>query len=216
MSQQQQQQQHHQQQQQQPFINAALPPGYPYYYAAAAAAAASSMMPSGCTQYGAPVISASAPMVSPAANSHGAGSSAQFQKPAGYASHSYGTGYDDLTQGQDYKSSGYSAVSQSANKSAGSSSGHAGVANSCDLQMNPASAYGKVGAQVGSSEFAVEVSRVLRTDARPTTPPDGAVRSPHAAGLGVRFSSQRPSQAAGPPKIPPGKPHNITGYWAAN
>lgn len=58
------------------------------------------------------------------------------------------SGYDDLTQGQDYKSSAYSTVSQSGTKSGGSSSGHAGVSNNADLQMNTVSAYSKTHAQV--------------------------------------------------------------------
>ncbi|XP_069332620.1 ubiquitin-associated protein 2 [Eulemur rufifrons] len=103
---------------QQPFLNPALPPGYSYaglpYYTG---------MPSGF-QYGPTMF------VSPAsAKQHGVNLSTPttpFQQAGGYGQHSYGTGYDDLTQGTaagDYTKGGYGGSSQTPTKSAGSGPG---------------------------------------------------------------------------------------------
>ncbi|XP_012512554.1 PREDICTED: ubiquitin-associated protein 2 isoform X1 [Propithecus coquereli] len=103
---------------QQPFLNPALPPGYSYaglpYYTG---------MPSGF-QYGPTVF------VPPAsAKQHGVNLSTPttpFQQAGGYGQHSYGTGYDDLTQGTavgDYTKGGYGGSSQTPTKSAGSGPG---------------------------------------------------------------------------------------------
>ncbi|XP_075864920.1 ubiquitin-associated protein 2 isoform X2 [Microcebus murinus] len=100
---------------QQPFLNPALPPGYSYaglpYYTG---------MPGGF-QYGPPVF------VPPAsAKQHGVNLSTPttpFQQAGGYGQHSYGTGYDDLTQGTaagDYTKGSYGGSSQTPTKSAGS------------------------------------------------------------------------------------------------
>ncbi|XP_006143171.1 ubiquitin-associated protein 2 isoform X1 [Tupaia chinensis] len=103
---------------QQPFLNPALPPGYSYtglpYYTG---------MPS-AFQYGPTMF------VPPAsAKQHGVNLSTPttpFQQAGGYGQHSYGTGYDDLTQGTaagDYSKGGYGGSSQAANKSSGSGPG---------------------------------------------------------------------------------------------
>uniref|UniRef100_A0A673V1R3 Ubiquitin associated protein 2 n=1 Tax=Suricata suricatta TaxID=37032 RepID=A0A673V1R3_SURSU len=103
---------------QQPFLNPALPPGYSYtglpYYTGVPSA----------FQYGPTMF------VPPAsAKQHGVNLSTPttpFQQASGYGQHSYGTGYDDLTQGTaagDYTKGGYGGSSQAQNKSAGSGPG---------------------------------------------------------------------------------------------
>ncbi|ELW70263.1 Ubiquitin-associated protein 2 [Tupaia chinensis] len=111
---------------QQPFLNPALPPGYSYtglpYYTG---------MPS-AFQYGPTMFELTylSPQVPPAsAKQHGVNLSTPttpFQQAGGYGQHSYGTGYDDLTQGTaagDYSKGGYGGSSQAANKSSGSGPG---------------------------------------------------------------------------------------------
>ncbi|KAM6230913.1 ubiquitin-associated protein 2 isoform 2-T2 [Porphyrio hochstetteri] len=106
---------------QQPFLNPTLPPGYSYtglpYYAGVPG------VPS-AFQYGPTMF------VPPAsAKQHGVGlntASTPFQQASGYGQHSYGAGYDDLTQGTaagDYSKGGYSGSSQAQNKSAGTGPG---------------------------------------------------------------------------------------------
>ncbi|XP_008064988.1 ubiquitin-associated protein 2 [Carlito syrichta] len=103
---------------QQPFLNPALPPGYSYaglpYYTGVPSA----------FQYGPTMF------VPPAsAKQHGVNLSTPttpFQQASGYGQHSYGPGYDDLTQGTaagDYTKGGYGGSSQAPNKSAGSGPG---------------------------------------------------------------------------------------------
>ncbi|XP_062937973.1 ubiquitin-associated protein 2 isoform X4 [Cynocephalus volans] len=102
---------------QQPFLNPALPPGYSYtglpYYTGVPSA----------FQYGPTMF------VPPAsAKQHGVNLSTPttpFQQASGYGQHSYGTGYDDLTQGTagDYTKGGYGGSSQAPNKSTGSGPG---------------------------------------------------------------------------------------------
>ncbi|XP_009884102.1 PREDICTED: ubiquitin-associated protein 2-like [Charadrius vociferus] len=106
---------------QQPFLNPTLPPGYSYtglpYYAGVPG------VPS-AFQYGPTMF------VPPAsAKQHGVNlntASTPFQQASGYGQHSYGAGYDDLTQGTaagDYSKGGYSGSSQAQNKSAGTGPG---------------------------------------------------------------------------------------------
>ncbi|XP_027758216.1 ubiquitin-associated protein 2-like isoform X2 [Empidonax traillii] len=106
---------------QQPFLNPTLPPGYSYtglpYYAGVPG------VPS-AFQYGPTMF------VPPAsAKQHGVNlntTSTPFQQASGYGQHSYGAGYDDLTQGTaagDYSKGGYSVSSQAQNKSAGTGPG---------------------------------------------------------------------------------------------
>uniref|UniRef100_A0A8C5X3U8 UBA domain-containing protein n=1 Tax=Malurus cyaneus samueli TaxID=2593467 RepID=A0A8C5X3U8_9PASS len=106
---------------QQPFLNPTLPPGYSYtglpYYAGMPG------VPS-AFQYGPTMF------VPPAsAKQHGVNlntASTPFQQASGYSQHSYGAGYDDLTQGTaagDYSKGGYSGSSQAQNKSAGTGPG---------------------------------------------------------------------------------------------
>ncbi|KAG8456870.1 hypothetical protein GDO86_002601 [Hymenochirus boettgeri] len=106
---------------QQPFLNPTLPPGYSYtglpYYAGVPG------VPS-AFQYGPTMF------VPPAsAKQHGVNlntASTPFQQAGGYGQHSYGTGYDDLTQGTaagDYSKGGYNAPLQAQNKSAGTGPG---------------------------------------------------------------------------------------------
>ncbi|XP_074062066.1 ubiquitin-associated protein 2 isoform X9 [Macrotis lagotis] len=103
---------------QQPFLNPTLPPGYSYtglpYYAGVPSA----------FQYGPTMF------VPPAsAKQHGVNlntATAPFQQAGGYGQHSYGAGYDDLTQGTaagDYSKGAYSGSSPAQNKSAGSGPG---------------------------------------------------------------------------------------------
>ncbi|XP_027730306.1 ubiquitin-associated protein 2 isoform X8 [Vombatus ursinus] len=103
---------------QQPFLNPTLPPGYSYtglpYYAGVPSA----------FQYGPTMF------VPPAsAKQHGVNlntATAPFQQASGYGQHSYGAGYDDLTQGTaagDYSKGAYSGSSPAQNKSAGSGPG---------------------------------------------------------------------------------------------
>ncbi|XP_056659871.1 ubiquitin-associated protein 2 isoform X4 [Monodelphis domestica] len=133
---------------QQPFLNPTLPPGYSYtglpYYAGVPSA----------FQYGPTMFTSSQGIVShvgpgdvrpperahhcvslplqvpPAsAKQHGVNLStatAPFQQASGYGQHSYGAGYDDLTQGTaagDYSKGAYSGSSPAQNKSAGSGPG---------------------------------------------------------------------------------------------
>ncbi|XP_061872780.1 ubiquitin-associated protein 2-like isoform X3 [Colius striatus] len=113
--------QQNQTQTQQPFLNPTLPPGYSYaglpYYAGVPG------VPS-AFQYGPTMF------VPPAsAKQHGVNlntASTPFQQASGYGQHSYGAGYDDLTQATaagDYSKGGYSGSSQAQNKSAGSGPG---------------------------------------------------------------------------------------------
>ncbi|XP_064901136.1 ubiquitin-associated protein 2-like isoform X3 [Columba livia] len=106
---------------QQPFLNPTLPPGYSYtglpYYTGVPG------VPS-AFQYGPTMF------VPPAsAKQHGVNlntASAPFQQASGYGQHSYGAGYDDLTQGTaagDYSKGGYSGSSQVQSKSAGTGPG---------------------------------------------------------------------------------------------
>ncbi|KAF1569039.1 Ubiquitin-associated protein 2, partial [Eudyptes schlegeli] len=106
---------------QQPFLNPTLPPGYSYtglpYYAGVPG------VPS-AFQYGPTMF------VPPAsAKQHGVNlntASTPFQQASSYGQHSYGAGYDDLTQGTaagDYSKGGYSGSSQAQNKSAGTGPG---------------------------------------------------------------------------------------------
>ncbi|XP_062984383.1 ubiquitin-associated protein 2 isoform X2 [Elgaria multicarinata webbii] len=107
---------------QQTFLNATLPPGYSYtglpYYAGVPG------VPS-AFQYGPTMF------VPPAsAKQHGVGlnaASTPFQQAGGYGQHSYGAGYDDLTQGTaagDYsKGGGYPGSSPAQNKASGSGPG---------------------------------------------------------------------------------------------
>ncbi|XP_068944059.1 ubiquitin-associated protein 2 isoform X5 [Petaurus breviceps papuanus] len=103
---------------QQPFLNPTLPPGYSYtglpYYAGVPSA----------FQYGPTMF------VPPAsAKQHGVNlntATAPFQQASGYGQHSYGAGYDDLTQGTaagDYSKGAYSSSSPAQSKSAGSGPG---------------------------------------------------------------------------------------------
>ncbi|XP_063309885.1 ubiquitin-associated protein 2 isoform X4 [Pelobates fuscus] len=105
---------------QQPFLNPTLPPGYSYtglpYYAGVPG------VPS-AFQYGPTMF------VPPAsAKQHGVSlntASTPFQQAGGYGQHSYGAGYDDLTQGTagDYSKGGYSGSSQAQSKSASTGPG---------------------------------------------------------------------------------------------
>ncbi|KAK7867696.1 hypothetical protein R5R35_011563 [Gryllus longicercus] len=89
---------------QQPMLNpTALPPGYAYFYGGG-------MMPGGF-QYGTPAIY---PMP-PATNTHGSTTTTQYPKPGSYGS-GYGSGYDGLSQNQDYSKTGYVSGSQSQTK----------------------------------------------------------------------------------------------------
>uniref|UniRef100_A0A8C9SRQ2 Ubiquitin associated protein 2a n=1 Tax=Scleropages formosus TaxID=113540 RepID=A0A8C9SRQ2_SCLFO len=117
--QQQQQQNHHGSQQ--AFLNPALPPGYgytglPYYPGVPGVPSA--------FQYGPTMF---VPPTS--AKQHGVGlsnPSTQFQQPAGYGQHTYGSGFDDLTQGPaggEYSKGSYSGSSQAQAKSAASGPG---------------------------------------------------------------------------------------------
>ncbi|KAG8191646.1 hypothetical protein JTE90_016440 [Oedothorax gibbosus] len=87
----------------QTFLNPALPPGYGYYFAGG-------MMTGGIAHHYAPAP----PIfpVPPATNTHGATTNAQFQKANAYGSHSYSSGYDSLSQTQDYSKGTYGAASQ--------------------------------------------------------------------------------------------------------
>ncbi|CAL1294429.1 unnamed protein product [Larinioides sclopetarius] len=85
----------------QAFLNPALPPGYGYYFAGG-------MMTGGIHHYAAPPIFP----VPPATNTHGATTNTQFQKANAYGSHSYNSGYESLTQAQDYTKGTYGAASQ--------------------------------------------------------------------------------------------------------
>ncbi|XP_066271973.1 ubiquitin-associated protein 2-like isoform X7 [Branchiostoma lanceolatum] len=135
--QQQQQSTHHGQTQ--AFLNpaAGIPPGYnysmPFYHGVAGIA------PTGFN-YG------PAMFMAPATKQHGAGTATtQFQQPGGYGqpgTHGYGTGYDDLTQTQDFTKSGYPSGTQTGSKgtvgSTGKGSVSSGTSAGSDLNM-----YGK-------------------------------------------------------------------------
>ncbi|KAI8478207.1 hematopoietic stem cell homeostasis, partial [Branchiostoma belcheri] len=84
--------------------------------------------------------------MAPATKQHGAGTATtQFQQPGGYGqpgTHGYGTGYDDLTQTQDFTKSGYPSGTQTGSKgtvgSTGKGSVSSGTSAGSDLNM-----YGK-------------------------------------------------------------------------
>nr|CAD7196532.1 unnamed protein product [Timema douglasi] len=89
---------------QQPMLNATtLPPGYAYFYGGG-------MVP-GSFQYGTPAIY---PMA-PATNTHGSTTSTQYPKPGSYGS-GYSTGYEGLSQNQDYGKTSYVSGNQTQNK----------------------------------------------------------------------------------------------------
>lgn len=111
---------------------AALPPGYGYYFTGGMMAAG------GIHHYAPPLFP-----VPPATNTHGATTNTQFQKATAYGSHSYGSGYESLTQTQDYSKATYGTTSQ--NQVKGVSAGSGAVA---DLS---ASVYSKAHAQLAKS-----------------------------------------------------------------
>ncbi|XP_078684248.1 ubiquitin-associated protein 2-like isoform X4 [Branchiostoma floridae x Branchiostoma belcheri] len=135
--QQQQQSTHHGQTQ--AFLNpaAGIPPGYnysmPFYHGVAGIAPTGFNYPP-------------AMFMAPATKQHGAGTATtQFQQPGGYGqpgTHGYGTGYDDLTQTQDFTKSGYPSGTQTGSKgtvgSTGKGSVSSGTSAGSDLNM-----YGK-------------------------------------------------------------------------
>ncbi|XP_035220242.1 protein lingerer-like isoform X2 [Stegodyphus dumicola] len=113
------------------FNPAALPPGYGYYFAGG-------MMPGGIPHYAAPPIFP----VPPATNTHGATTNTQFQKANAYGSHSYNSGYESLTQAQDYTKGTYGAASQNQVK---------GVSGSGAVPDLSGSVYSKTHAQLAKS-----------------------------------------------------------------
>ncbi|XP_061469325.1 ubiquitin-associated protein 2 isoform X2 [Rhineura floridana] len=141
---------------QQPFLNPTLPPGYSYtglpYYAGVPG------VPS-AFQYG------PAMFVPPAsAKQHGVSlntASSPFQQASGYGQHSYGAGYDDLTQGTaagDYSKGGYAGSAQAQNKSSGSgpgkgvsvTSGNTGVPDISGSVYNKTQTFDKQGFHAGT------------------------------------------------------------------
>ncbi|XP_059359227.1 ubiquitin-associated protein 2-like isoform X2 [Carassius carassius] len=107
-----------QQGQTQAFLNPPLPPGYGYtslpYYPGVPG------MPS-AFQYGPAVF-----MPPASTKQHNMGPSSQYQHQAGYSQHTYGPGYDELSQahaGGDYGKGGYGGSSQSQAKAVTNSSG---------------------------------------------------------------------------------------------
>uniref|UniRef100_A0A672SX38 Ubiquitin associated protein 2b n=1 Tax=Sinocyclocheilus grahami TaxID=75366 RepID=A0A672SX38_SINGR len=107
-----------QQGQTQAFLNPTLPPGYGYtslpYYPGVPG------MPS-AFQYGPTVF-----MPPASTKQHSMGPSSQYQHQAGYSQHTYGPGFDELSQahaGGDYGKGGYGGCSQSQAKAVSNSSG---------------------------------------------------------------------------------------------
>ncbi|XP_026125581.1 ubiquitin-associated protein 2-like isoform X1 [Carassius auratus] len=107
-----------QQGQTQAFLNPPLPPGYGYtslpYYPGVPG------MPS-AFQYGPAVF-----MPPASTKQHNMGPSSQYQHQTGYSQHTYGAGYDELSQahaGGDYGKGGYGGSSQSQAKAVTNSSG---------------------------------------------------------------------------------------------
>uniref|UniRef100_A0A673LNQ5 Ubiquitin-associated protein 2-like n=1 Tax=Sinocyclocheilus rhinocerous TaxID=307959 RepID=A0A673LNQ5_9TELE len=107
-----------QQGQTQAFLNPPLPPGYGYtslpYYPGVPG------MPS-AFQYGPTVF-----MPPASTKQHSMGLSSQYQHQAGYSQHTYGPGFDELSQahaGGDYGKGGYGGCSQSQAKAVSNSSG---------------------------------------------------------------------------------------------
>uniref|UniRef100_A0A8C1PFS0 Ubiquitin associated protein 2b n=2 Tax=Cyprinus carpio TaxID=7962 RepID=A0A8C1PFS0_CYPCA len=107
-----------QQGQTQAFLNPPLPPGYGYtslpYYPGVPG------MPS-AFQYGPAVF-----MPPASTKQHNMGPSSQYQHQTGYSQHTYGPGYDELSQahaGGDYGKGGYGGSSQSQAKAVSNSSG---------------------------------------------------------------------------------------------
>lgn len=95
-----------------------------------------------------------------ASNAHGSASSTQYAKPGGYGA-SYGSGYDSLTQSQEYGKTGYVSSSQSQSKpGVGANAGTAGSA-ATDIAANMM--YGKSHVALSkvnvSTREAVRVSR---------------------------------------------------------
>lgn len=226
-----------QQQQQQQYINAAtaLPPGYPGYYYTGG------LMPSGYTQYGTPLFPASAALVPPVTNTHGATTNAQYQKPAAYGSHNYNSGYEDLAQVQEYaKATAYAGSSAAQSKVSGSTGTGSNSAADLSQQINAASAYSKHATQFDKQGFhtgtpppfnmthlaaggAATGPIGVGTTAYPA--PFMPVMTHHHSPMlhghhlqqdGQTGSTQRATQNAGPQKVSAGKPYNSTGYWGAN
>ncbi|XP_007429367.1 ubiquitin-associated protein 2 isoform X1 [Python bivittatus] len=141
---------------QQPFLNPTLPPGYSYtglpYYAGVPG------VPS-AFQYGPTMFvpPASAKQHSVTLNA----ASTPFQQASGYGQHSYGAGYDDLTQGAaagDYSKGPYVAASQAQSKSSGSGAGkgvsvtssNTGVPDISGSVYNKAQTFDKQGFHAGT------------------------------------------------------------------
>lgn len=102
-----------------PFLNTTLPPGYPGYSTLPYYAAGPGLMPPGL-QY--PAVFPAVSSVQPTNRGQtGTTPHSAFQQsytqPGSH--NTYGTGYDELTQAQDFNKSGYSSISQSQSKGSG-------------------------------------------------------------------------------------------------
>lgn len=132
----------------QPMLSATLPPGYAYFYNAAG------MMP-GSFQYGTPAIY---PQMPAATNAHGSTNLSQYPKPSNYGS-AYGSGYDALTQSQDYAKSGYVGGTQTQNKAGGV--GVNAVTTGSSVATDLSAMYGKSHAALGKVNVSISIPPAL-------------------------------------------------------
>uniref|UniRef100_A0A670YVH0 UBA domain-containing protein n=1 Tax=Pseudonaja textilis TaxID=8673 RepID=A0A670YVH0_PSETE len=144
---------------QQAFLNPTLPPGYSYtglpYYAGVPG------VPS-AFQYGPTMFvpPASAKQHSVTLNA----ASTPFQQAGSYSQHSYGAGYDDLTQGTvagDYSKGPYVAATQAQNKSAGGGAGKGNMGGALFLTKEKIWGSGVNCGVLGCSLSLVRTSSVL-------------------------------------------------------
>lgn len=84
-----------------------------------------------------------------ATNAHGSSNSTQYAKPATYGS-GYGSGYETLSQSQDYTKSAYVGNTQGQNKATGANSSSVGSAGSDLTAM-----YGKSHATLGKVNVSI-------------------------------------------------------------
>lgn len=88
-----------------------------------------------------------------ATNAHGSSNSSQYPKPATYGS-GYGSGYETLSQSQDYSKSAYVGNTQGQNKGTGANASSVGSAGNDLTAM-----YGKSHAALGKVNVSVIATR---------------------------------------------------------
>ncbi|KRT80401.1 hypothetical protein AMK59_6635 [Oryctes borbonicus] len=133
-----------------------------------------------------------------ATNAHGANSSTQYPKPSTYGS-GYGSGYDALSQTQDYSKGGYVGNTQGQTKGTGANASSTGTTGN-DLSAM----YGKSHTAIG------KVNSYEKQGFHSGTPPpfSGALHGSQNAGLAPSGSGYGPQMYI--PTMPPHQQHHST------